>query len=235
MVRSAPVTLTVSEYSRQQIIHYYDLDPVKVVNVGNGVSEAFLANGPAHQSIRPYFLYVGADRPHKNIELALRALKKVRGELDLAMICASNDRLVLQDRIDRLGLSADVQVVSNLDDEALARLYRGAIALILPSNYEGFGLPLVEALASGCEVIASNCTSIPEVLAGHGRLFEPNSLDELTQAMLTVASKSVRDESLSVKRRDRAADFNWDRVAERICLALANVFPVTAPAMRAGT
>jgi len=204
IVRRAPVTLTVSEYSRQQIVEWYGVPEDRVVVVGNGVSPEFSETGKKHVSDLPYVLYVGNAKPHGQTSCGLK------------LATVPTDELLQQ-----VANLPNVEFCSGVDDRKLAELYRGASAVVLPSYYEGFGLPLVEAMACGSPVIASNRTSIPEVLDGAGFLFEPDDVDQLATLMSSLIRRS--DDRRDQRRQrglERAATFRWSLVADRVKLAL---------------
>ena len=182
------MTLTVSEFSKQQIVDWYGISEDRVVVVGNGVSSEFTDQGAIYDSDVPYFLYVGNAKPHKNLTTLLDAFALVAAKTDCKLILATQSSRSLDKQIAKLPKYTQVEVVSGLSDSSLAQLYRGATALVLPSFYEGFGLPLVEAMACACPVIAADRTSIPEVLAGVGQLFDPQDVDGLAQLMKTSIS-----------------------------------------------
>lgn len=217
VVRRSPLTLTVSEYSRQQIIDWYDVPADRVVCVGNGVSEDFCADGERAEADRPYFLYVGNTRPHKNVDVLLSAMTRIDPDATLTMVLSPDERL--HRSIADLKLTRRITFMSGLSDAELAKHYRGAVATVLPSHYEGFGLPIVESMACGCPVIAANRTSIPEIVADAGILFDADNADELAHAM--TACLTGRDESMACRGIDRAGDFRWDDVTARIADALS--------------
>ena len=162
----------------------------------------------------PFFLYVGNLRPHKNTDVLLSAMNLIDADATLIMVLKPDKEI--HRKIDLLNLTGRVRFVSGLSDQELAQYYRAATALILPSHFEGFGLPLVEAMACGCPVIASNRTSIPEVVGDAGVLFDPEDVEELTDAM-THALGGEDDTGVLVERGlKRAEHFQWKEVAHRV-------------------
>ncbi|TWT79212.1 D-inositol 3-phosphate glycosyltransferase [Planctomycetes bacterium CA13] len=224
MIRRSPVTLTVSEFSRQEIIDWYDIAESQVVVVGNGVSEEFKPDEIALPSKRPYFYFVGNTKPHKNVESLVKAFAIVAekyGDVELKLVAKPSDairRLValtpVKDRIEWIRGASDVK---------LAEQYRGAVATVLPSFFEGFGLPLVEAMACGCPVIASDRTSIPEVVGDAGILFDPNNIDHIADCMIRVLDDSELRAAMKQKGLQQAAKFRWSQVGERVRRALQSV------------
>ncbi len=218
IVRRSPLTLTVSKFSREQVLEWYGLNDEQVVCVGNGVSDEFKPDGPMIQCDRPFFLYVGNTRPHKNIDVLLRAMTEIDAEATLTMVLKPDEGL--HQRIATLGLGDRVTFATGLSDSQLAEYYRAAVATILPSHFEGFGLPLVEAMACGCPVIGANRTSIPEVIGDAGRLFEANDSEGLTDLMAQILCGSVETEAMIGRGLTQARKFQWADVTKRVEQAL---------------
>lgn len=220
VIRRAPVTLTVSEYSRQQIIRWYGVPEERVAVVGNGVSEQFHQSGEVFQSSRPYFLYVGNSKPHKNVPGLIKAFGVVSGKHDVELKLVTRASKTLLQAVGRDASGDRVEFVQDIDDRALASLYRGAIALVMPSYHEGFGLPLVEAMACGCPVIGADRTAIPEVIGDAGVLVDPDEADQLVAAMeQSLMSLRLREQMIQAGLR-RARDYRWSEVAKRVQTAL---------------
>ncbi|MES1146929.1 MAG: glycosyltransferase family 1 protein, partial [Solimonas sp.] len=110
-----------------------------------------------------------------------------------------------------------------ISDEYLASLYRGAVCLVFPSFYEGFGLPIVEAFACGTPVITSNTTSMPEISAGAAMLVDPSNMRELTEAMDRVCDDVSLRERLIKLGLERVGNYNWESVARRVRDAISSV------------
>lgn len=185
VLRTSRAIATVSEFSRTEISSYYEVDPRRISVVPDVANGIFFENGErvANAGIR-YFLAVGSWAAHKNFEALLNAFKLVRS-------WHSDARLVLVGETARIfvGSGANgsqepgVVLVGRVDLGTLATLYRGAVALVFPSRYEGFGLPPLEAQASGCPVIASQSSAMPEVLGESALLVNPESVVDLAAAM----------------------------------------------------
>ena len=164
-----------------------------------------------------YFLAVGTLEPRKNLERVIRAFMHVVQEHPQAP-----DKLVLvgrrgqeTGRLRRLMKDAGdrVQATGYLSDERLAELYRHAKALVYPSLYEGFGLPVLEAMGRGCPVITSNTTSLPEVAGNAAICVDPTDIDDIARAMSRVLTQSDLRQELARNGIARAAEFSWDRCA----------------------
>ena len=193
VIRRSPMILTVSQFSRRQIIDWYGVADRQVCWVGNGISEAFHRDGPRRQTQKPYFIYVGNNRPHKNVRVLLDAMIQVSSQSDASLLMVTKADADLKRMIQQRKLADRVEIISGIDDALLAECYRGAVAMVLPSQYEGFGLPLVEAMACGCPVMGSNVTAIPEVIQDAGLLFSPDDpLGLATQMTRLIGDPSYR-------------------------------------------
>ena len=219
-LKNAAVVFTVSEYSRQKVAAWSGLDPAGIVNVGNGVSEHYCPEGEHWAWPRPYLLYVGNQKPHKNVEGLVKAYaaSRLRNSVDLLLTGSLSDSVraavaqyEVDDSVRGLGLIPEVE---------LPKLYRGAWAVVMPSRYEGFGLPLVEAMASGVPVLSSNRTSLPEVGGDAVAYFDPDDFESFVVALNGLEDPAVRLK-LRVDGLERAKSFRWDAVAARVTDAIA--------------
>lgn len=220
----AEKVLTVSEYSRQEICEWAKADPGRIVNVGNGVSGEFVSEGRKFdESGRPYFLHLGGSRPNKNMLRVLAAMAGSSGLRDCALVCVGSVTAATRRRVCALGLKDRVLFAGNVEDDRLAGLYRGAVALVFVSLREGFGLPIVEAMACGCPVMTSSVTSMPEVAGGAAILVDPTDVEAIRAHMETVLQDSTLRASLRARGIRRAEEFHWDRTAQRVRTALAGL------------
>jgi len=180
--------LTVSEASKRDILHFFNVPPEKIIVVYNAIDEHFWVTPPAESVARvreryqldhKFVLYVGNIKPHKNLVRIIEAFDEVRkddveGELKLLIIGDEISKLpALRRAVHRHKLHKQVRFLGYLPDETLAILYRLASVFVFPSLYEGFGLPAVEAMASGTPVVTSNLSSLPEVTGDAAVLVDP--------------------------------------------------------------
>lgn len=221
--RKAYRVLTVSEYSRQRIIEWSGAEASKVINVGNGISDVFSAVRKPDETPPlpfPFFFCVSNRRPHKNEKRLIDAFAKADVAHDVQLVLTGECSAELGDYIHQLGMTSRIRFAGRLDDEQLAAHYRAAIGLLFPSLYEGFGLPIVEAMASGTPVLTSTTTSLPEIAGDAALLVDPYSVDEIAQGISRLYQDSALCEQLRRKGIERASHFSWDKVAERARNAL---------------
>jgi glycosyltransferase involved in cell wall biosynthesis len=200
-VRRSRRLLTVSEAVKREIVATFGCPDDHVVVTPNGVSAPFSQTGRAAQG--RYFLYAGNDKPHKNVDVLVDAFAQFDGA-SLRLTGAPFERFRERDR---------VVVTGFVDDQELAALYRGAIALVMPSREEGFGLPALEAMACGCAVITSNASALVEITGDAALHVEPN-VAALRDAMQRVASDEELRRLLASRGIARAQIFTWTRCAE---------------------
>jgi alpha-1,3-rhamnosyl/mannosyltransferase len=202
-VRRSRRVLTVSEAVRRDIVSTFGCADDHIVVTPNGVGGGpFVRDGRAVEG--RYFLFVGNDKPHKNIDVLVDAFARVGGEASLVLTGAPFERFRSRD---------GVIVTGFVDDSELAALYRGAIALVMPSREEGFGLPALEAMACGCAVITSNAPALVEITGDAALHVEPN-VDALAEAMTRMASDDTLRRMLAARGVERAQTFTWTRCAD---------------------
>lgn len=223
LCKNARAVLTVSDYSRSRVIDWFGIDADRVFNVGNGVSDGFSPNGPRHVHPRPYFLCVSNRRGHKNEHglLSAFAQSNLPERADL-MLTGEPERAIV-DHARALGIADRVTFMGRVSENELAALYRGALCLVFPSFYEGFGLPIVEAFASGTPVVTSNVSSMPEIAGDAALLVDPHRPQEIARAMERIHSSVELREDLSSRGLARARIFTWDAVAERVRISIKSV------------
>lgn len=232
-VHRAAVILTVSEYSREAIVSWSGVDERHVINVSNGVSPAFRRDGPTHRPLgKPYLLAIASAKQHKNQEGLLKgyAASRARRTVDLMLLGNRNEaaeRLVAD-----LGIGGSVRFIGRLSDADFASVYRGATAFLLVSHYEGFGLPIIEAMACGAPVITSSVASMPEVAGGAALLVDPGSIEEIGGAIDRLCESTQLRNDLRARGWQRAAQFSWDETGRRVSAALTRV--ISSSESRAG-
>lgn len=202
---------TVSNYSKNRIVEWSGIDDKKVVVVGNGVDEKFSPLGEHYDLGYPYILCVSNDKPHKNLDRLLEAFSiHPSKEIRLVMVCDLSDRL--HNRCHSLGIIDRVIFSGKISDIKLSEYYRGASVVVVPSLYEGFGLPALEGMASGVPVVASNVTSLPEVVGNAGIMIDPYSSDSIAHGIdVALGNSDVRKRSIELGLL-QAQRFSWEKV-----------------------
>jgi glycosyltransferase involved in cell wall biosynthesis len=215
-VRRARCVLTASDFSKSEIVDWAGVPESDVAVVGCGVGAEFRCDGQPYSPGYRYLLYVGNRRPHKNVPRLLRAFGRADLEDDVRLLFSGDADRATVELAGNLGLSRRITFSGPIADSDLPSVYRGAVALVLPSLYEGFGLPALEAMASGVPVVASGMTSLPEVVGDAAIMVDPHDVDEIANAITRV----VEDDSLRARCREkgleRAKAFTWERTANRV-------------------
>ncbi len=224
-LRRARRVIAVSEATRAELLARYRLPPARVVVVPEAAATHFappapdaLARARARYGLaRPYVLFVGLLEPKKNLEALLAAVARLRrdgawGDTELVVVGAPGWGPAPAARAHALGLDGAVRFVGPAPDADLPALYGGALAFAFPSLWEGFGLPVLEAMAAGAPVVASNRGALPEVTGGAALLVEP-APDPLAEGLARI----LADADLRARLREaglrRAAAFSWERTA----------------------
>ncbi|MBL7964569.1 MAG: glycosyltransferase family 4 protein [Flavobacteriales bacterium] len=223
--RQAARIATVSEYSRQDIVRCYQVDPGRIDVVHNGVGEVFSPLSEQQQrAVRtrltggaPYFICVGSLHPRKNIARLITAFDRFAEQVPDVRLVVVGEAFWWDARMKaahRTMRHADrLNFTGRLGQEALRDALASALALAYVSYFEGFGIPVVEAMRCGTPVLAANATSLPEV-AGDAALYcDPFNVDRITEALLALHGDVALRERLHHAGIQRAAQFSWDHTA----------------------
>ncbi len=238
-VKVANRVIVDSDATRQDLIRWYHADPRRLVLAYPAGkphmkrvmdSQRIAAVKERYGTGECYFLYVGTIQPRKNLHTLLAAFQRAHAQRRLA----PNVRLVLAGKVGWLansilaeayasGPKERIVLTGYIPDQDLAALMSGALAYILPSWHEGFGMPVVEAMACGTPVICSNASALPEIAGDAALLFNPSDPDELAEAMVQVCGQPELRKRLITRGYARARMFSWDACAARVLEALEAV------------
>lgn len=209
----ADIVLAISETTRRDIIAFMGIDPEKVVVTPLGVCAAVPSGNARHD--RPFFLFVGARRGYKKFDSVLEAMALIGQSERPDLVAFGGPPFDLDEaaQIASLGLAARVTHETG-SDGWLAAHYRDASALLVPSLYEGFGLPVLEAMAAGCPVVAARTSALEEVGGDAALFFAPGEATELEEAMRMIREELSVREQYVVSGRRRAQMFSWTNTVE---------------------
>lgn len=206
IARRALRVITVSPFSRAEL---GELLGVEAEVVYGGVDPRFAAAEPARRA-RPYVLCVASQTARKNLAALVPAARALAREgVELVVAGGHRPQFAAEAGLDGLTL------LGHVPDEALPGLYAGAEAFVLPSVYEGFGLPVLEAMAAGTPVVAADTTALPDTCGGAARLVAPEP-DALQEALLALLGDDAERARLRALGRERAATFTWERAASGV-------------------
>lgn len=222
-LRHAQLVLAVSEFTRNRLIELMDLQPEKIRVVGNGIDPGFFqASSPSAESPMvggKYVLSIGGLTHKKGAEFQLEFARELHRQLP-------DYRLVITGPVDpeyRPSLAGLVNVQSltrGFPDAAMQALVRGARSVLVLSRYEGFGMPVIEAMAAGTPVLAGNRAALPEIIGSAGECHDPADSPALVQALLSLEGDPARRAAAVAAGREHARKFSWDRCVERLMAAL---------------
>ncbi len=216
--RKTTSIICVSNFTKQELerLVHHKKPPLAVIY--NGVADDWQDFGPGRiPDDKPYFLYVGNVKPYKNLVNLLEAFGKLTAKIPHElMIVGKKEGFITEDRevaAKASHLGDRVRFTGFIERDLLRQYYKQAAALVFPSRYEGFGLPPLEAMASGCAVIVSNAASLPEICGNAALYCDPDSADDIANKMMEIIHNLNLKESLIKKGYRRVEEFTWDKCA----------------------
>jgi glycosyltransferase involved in cell wall biosynthesis len=226
-VRRARAVAVPSEFVRRSVIERFDADPARIVAIPHGVE---LGSAPAtdpaelhrrYQLDGPVVLYPAITYPHKNHVTLVAAFAAVAADHPDAVLVLTGGEggaeVEVREAIDRHGLRSQVRRVGRISDADVVGLLRLATVVAVPSRYEGFGLPAVEAMAAGAALVAADATALPEVVGDGGRLVDPDDAAAWAAAISDLLDDPAARTQAIERGRARAAAFSWSANAEGFC------------------
>ncbi len=234
--RISDIVVTISESTKKDLIDILEIDPLKLEIIYPGIKKNFIGHHSEEKNLdnKEYLLYVGGFDQRKNMENAVLSFKNLIEKydykyLDFIIVCQYNDKtpgfLNFLNFLKRIGIYKRIKLTGYIPEKELTELYKNAKAFFFPSLYEGFGLPILEAMMAGIPIAASNTSSIPEVLDGAGLLFDPENIDDMVEKLNIVLSNKAIAYYLREKGKNRASQFSWDQSAREILQIFANLTP----------
>jgi glycosyltransferase involved in cell wall biosynthesis len=222
--------ISVSQNTRNDLMQHFDVDGGKIQVLHNGVEDSFrkrLSSDELQRWLRdlgiaqPYLLFVGNPaKPHKNLDTLVQAYARARrmAQFDAPLLCVGSregSEFKIRQRAEYLGIGDKVRLLGHVAPEALPAVYQGATLFLYPTLYEGFGLPVIEAMASGVAVITSNTSALKEIAEGYALLVDPLDLDGMAKAIAHLMGNPERRAAFAERGLRRAEDFRWDETARK--------------------
>jgi glycosyltransferase involved in cell wall biosynthesis len=232
----ASAVIAVSEVTRQHLLQFLSLPEDRVHTVYTAIEDVFRGRledaalagvRRAYNLPERFVLYAGAVYPPKNFTRMVQAYARVGPARGISLVIAGGENRFLSEHElgepARLKLGNWVQWAGWVDGKTLAAFYQMAQALLMPSLFESFGLPIVEAMASGCPVLTSNCFGTKEIAADAAVLVEPGSVDCITEGLERLLNDTVLRSQLRERGKARASLFTWERCAKQTLQVLESV------------
>lgn len=216
ILKNIDKVITVSESSKKDILEFFKIDEAKIKVIYEGYKKLEIGEDclGKYGIKKPYLLYVGTLEPRKNVVGIIKAFKQ--SNVDCQLVIGGKKGWKYKEifkAVKELGIEGKVHFPGFIADEDLGYLYKNAIAFVFPSLYEGFGLPVLEAMHCGCPVITSNVSSLPEVAGDACILVDPDNVDEIAGAILRVQDRKKREDMIK-KGYGQAKKFSWRKCAE---------------------
>ncbi|HEY2094647.1 MAG TPA: glycosyltransferase family 1 protein [Thermoanaerobaculia bacterium] len=220
-IAQADAIVCVSESTRRDLLHFYDVDPSRAFAILSGIAPP-RAYAPMEGLPKRYILFVSTIEPRKNLGVLLDAYERVRvAHPDVALVVVGKVGWKSESLVPRLRRPGVVHL-DYLDPARLASVYRDATAFVMPSIYEGFGFPLLEAMTHGVPSIAANSSSLPEIGGSAALYFEPSDASGLEAQLARLLTDTALRADLATRGRAQAAKFSWASAAEKTLAVLRN-------------
>lgn len=230
-VKNARKIITISQFSRQEVIDLLGIDKDRIETIYLGYEKSQYRADLDKEKIRevvakhrikePYFFYIGRLEKKKNVLTLIKAfnnLRQLEDFYDINLVLAGQPGLgygEIKEYIQKNNLKDSIIETGWLEQKEAPYLLAGSLALVMPSYYEGFCLPVLEAMACGVPVIGSNSSAIPEITAGAALLFDPSDKDKLAELMKKIIQNEELRQELMASGVKRALDFSWDKCAKK--------------------
>lgn len=232
-VKKAAKIITISQSSKDDIIQEYGVNSSKVAAIHLGIKESLKPSMSEKEILEkysvssPYILFVGTIQPRKNVKRLIEAFSKVVSKNpELKLVIIGKKGWQYEETLDtprKLGISEKVVFLHDVTDADLASFYKYAEVFILPSLYEGFGLPVLEAMKYKCPVITSNVSSLPEAGGDAALYVDPSDTDDIFKKLEKVVSDKTLREKMVKKGEEQVKKFSWEKSAREVLSVLEEV------------
>ncbi len=220
--RKASAIITISHFSKKELIRFTGRETQEIYPIHLGVENSwFNIEESKNPHKNPYLLYVGNVKPHKNLKLLLKAFLSICNKIphDLVIV-GKKEGFITGDKIvteESARLKGRVHFTGYVNNDILQQYFAHADALVLPSFYEGFGLPPIEAMAAGCPVAVSNTASLPEVCGEAAIYFDPYSFEDIANKILQIVTDTSLKNALIKKGKEHSRQFKWEKCVNETC------------------
>lgn len=238
-ITKADHLIAITEATKQDIIKFYKINPDKITVVYHGVDkdrfrlmqegeENLVADVKSKYNItKPYILYIGNVQPRKNIQGLIKAYQKLRKTTDhnYQLVIAGAKAWLVEDVMKEIGddYREDIIFTGRFEDAELSPLLWGADLFVLPSFYEGFGLPILEAMACGVPTVVSNTPSLVEVGGEASLSFDPHNIDDMAKVLDNIISHPDLRQKMRAQGLERVSEFSWNRCAKETIQVIKKV------------
>jgi glycosyltransferase involved in cell wall biosynthesis len=208
--------LTVSDFSKKRILDWTGVSEDKVVNVSNGADEKFTSYGEKFDFHKPYIFFVGNRKPHKNLDRAMHAFATADIDNEIVFLLTGTPDPCIYKKAKTLGMQERLFFCGFISDEKMPCYYRGAVATLFPSLYEGFGLPIIESMRCGTPVITSNLGAMKEISAAYACLVDPFDIGSIKLGIETTINDAVIWNNKLNLANMYLQEFTWDNTFQKI-------------------
>lgn len=232
-VKKAKVIFTISRSSKDDIIKEYGIPESKIIVTYPGAKEGLRMNDKGlsmdafkkkYDLKKDYVLFVGTLQPRKNIERLIEAFSMLKDDIELVIIGKKGWMYEeIMNAPKKFNIQEKVKFLDSVTDEDLPIFYKNAVCFVLPSLYEGFGLPVLEAMKHGCPVITSNVSSLPEAGGDAALYVNPLDIDDIAKKLESIIANSELREKLIGKGYEQVKKFSWEKTAKETLRALESI------------
>lgn len=224
LLKKAYKIIAISENTKEDILKFYDVDESKIKVIYNGYDNELFSENNVKENILEkyninydYMIMVGASYPHKNLEIAIEAMVDLKEDCKLVVVGKDSEYILkLKELSSKLKVEDKIKFIGYVSDEDLPTLYNKSKAFVYTTLYEGFGLPILEAMGCKTAVITANNSSLPEVYGDSALVFENNNAKDLQKKMEMILTDETLRENLIEKSIENVKRFSWEKTSKEI-------------------